>query len=165
MEATSWSFGPRRRSHRKAIAIGATFAIAAFTLVAAAQWLTTGSGNGYSKAGSLQSLVIVDQSFTDIPATLFPGGNGSLSIKVTNPNSGPVTITSVSGNSSISSSNESNCSQSNITFTDQTGLSLGPVPAGGTTVLSVPGVHMDANASTLCQGVTFTIPVLVTGAL
>jgi len=85
---------------------------------------------------------------------LFPGSNGDLSVKVTNPNAGPVTIKSVTGNSSITSSNPSGCSETNVAFPPQTGLSLGPIPAGGTMVITVPNsVHLDADAPTTCQGV------------
>lgn len=89
-----------------------------------------------------------------------------MSVKVTNPNAGPVTIESVTGNSSITSSNPSGCSETNVAFPPQTGLSLGPIPAGGTMVITVPNsVHLDADAPTTCQGVLLTIPVLVTGSL
>jgi hypothetical protein len=162
----TWAFGPRRRSHRKAIAIGLLIGLLVAASVAVAAWLTSGNGTGYSKAGSTQALIIVDQPFVDIPPTLFPGSNGDLSIKVTNPNSGPVTIKSVTANGGPGSSDESGCSNSNVTFTNQTGLSLGPIPASGTTVITVPGsVHLDAGAPTTCQGVTFSIPVTVTGSL
>jgi hypothetical protein len=126
-------------------------------------WSVTGTGSGYSKALSAQSLTLSDAS-ASTSAQLYPGGSGDLVVKVTNPNPFAVTITAVSnGSGSITSNKGSACDASTgVTYTNTTGLSQA-VGAGATVTFSVTGKVAMSNASdTSCQGATFTIPINLT---
>ena len=128
-----------------------------------AAWNVSGTGNGYAKAGSSSSLTLADATaFTS--ADLYPGATGNLKLRVTNPNSFPVRITTVSGNGTITSDKGAACDASTgVTFTNQTGLAL-DLGAGATATLTVPSSVSMSNASdNSCQGAVFTVPVTVSG--
>jgi len=130
-----------------------------------AAWTTNGSGSGYAKAGTAQALTTIDVS-ASASATLYPGGPaGDVLIRVSNPNSYPVTVTGVAGNGSITpDAGHAGCTTTGVSFTDQTGLSIS-VPASGQTQTTLSGAATMSNASlNACQGATFTIPVTISGA-
>jgi len=141
-------------------------AIAAFivTGIVFAAWSTSGSGTGYAKAGTASALTLGDAS-ASTSADLYPGATGAVKVKVTNPNSFPVRITSVAKQAagSISSDKGAACNASTgVTFTDQTGLTL-DLAAGATSTFSLANAVAMSNASdNTCQGAVFTIPVDVT---
>jgi hypothetical protein len=154
-----------RLSRKLLFALAAVAAlIVSGTLLAA--WITSGSGNGYAKAGTASALTIGDASASTI-ADLYPGATGAVKLKVTNPNSFPVRITGVTRQASgtISSDKGAACNASTgVTFTDQTGLTL-DLAAGATTTFTLSGAVSMSNASdNTCQGAIFTIPVDVTAA-
>jgi hypothetical protein len=154
-----------RLSRKLLFALAAVAAlIVSGTLLAA--WITSGSGNGYAKAGTASALTIGDASASTI-ADLYPGATGAVKLKVTNPNSFPVRITSVAKQASgtISSDKGAACNASTgVTFTDQTGLTL-DLAAVATTTFTLSGAVSMSNASdNTCQGAIFTIPVDVTAA-
>jgi len=144
------------------IAVG-VIALTVAGLVYAA-WTTSGTGSGYAKAQSAQSLTTIDVS-ASTAATLYPGASGNVQLRISNPNPYPVRITSASGNGPITAdSGHASCTNTGVTFTDQTGLTL-DVPAGGTADRTLNGAAQMSNASDNgCQGATFTIPVSLTGA-
>jgi Putative metal-binding motif len=129
--------------------------------VAFAEWLATGVGSGYAKAGTAQNLTT---SAVVASETLYPGGTGDLALTVNNPNPYPVTVTSVVGAGPIvSSSAACNAAGHGVTFTNRTGLSL-VVPADGTASFALTGsVAMAETSANECQGATFEIPVALTG--
>jgi hypothetical protein len=131
-----------------------------------AAWSTTGSGNGYAKAGTASALTIGDAS-ASTTADLYPGGTGSVKLKVTNPSPFAVRITTVTKQTggAITSDKGAACNASTgVTFTDQTGLAL-DVAANATSTFTLSGAVSMTNASdNTCQGAIFTIPVDVTGA-
>jgi hypothetical protein len=146
--------------------------ILAFAVIAAlvvsgivfAAWSTSGSGNGYAKAGTASALTISDAS-ASTSADLYPGATGAVKLKVTNPNSFPVRITAVAKQTSgsISSDKGAACNASTgLTFTDQSGLTL-DLAAGATSTFTLSGAVAMSNVSdNTCQGAIFTIPVDVT---
>src|SRR6266516_3324608 len=108
-----------------------------------AAWTNTGSGSGYAKAGTAQALTTVDVS-ASTAATLYPGANGDVLIKVNNPNPYPVRVTDVTGNGTITAdSGHATCVTTGVTFTG--------------------AAHMSNASDNGCQGATFTIPVSLTG--
>ena len=129
-----------------------------------AAWSTGGSGNAYARAASASQLTIGDAS-ASTSADLYPGANGSVKLKVTNPNSFPVRVTAVAKQSSgsISSDKGAACNASTgVTFSDQSGLTL-DLGAGATSTFTLPNAVSMSNASdNSCQGAVFTIPVDVT---
>ena len=141
---------------KRRILVGVVLAALITAAVAYAAWTTSGTGPGKAKGGRLQALV-VEQPTAD-PAGLLPGStNGKLGLKVTNPASVPVTLTSVVPNGAITSSN-GGCPASNVEFAPQTGLTI-VLPAGSSQEIEVGGMSMQAGAPNECQDVTFTVPV------
>ena len=134
-----------------------------------AAWTTNGTGSGYAKAGTAQSLTTVDVS-ASTSATLYPGVSGDVLLKIKNPNPYAVTVTAVTGNGTIApDGGHATCSPTGVTFTNQTGLTISvPARSGGvdgevqTTLTNAASM---SNASVnACQGATFTIPVSLTGS-
>jgi hypothetical protein len=148
----------------KRLAVGALFAVIAVTgSVAVAAWLSGGTGNGFAKATTAQSLTTVDAS-ASTPATLYPGATGNVTLDINNPNPYPVRVTSVTGNGAITSSAGAACNASTgVSFADQTGLTL-DVPASSDMTFTLNGAVSMSNASdNSCQGAVFTIPVSLSG--
>ena len=154
----------RKQVSRKLAVLTTMVALTVVGLVYAA-WTTNGTGSGYAKAGTAQALTTVDVS-ASTAATLYPGGPaGDVTIRVSNPNSYPVTVTGVAGSGAITpDAGHASCTTTGVTFTDQTGLTIS-VPAGGATTQTLSGAASMSNASVNgCQGATFTIPVTLSGA-
>jgi hypothetical protein len=135
-----------------------------------AAWTTTGGGSGYAKAGTAQALSTVDVS-ASTTATLYPGGPaGDVTIRISNPNTYPVTVTGVTGSGAITpDAGHASCTTTGVSFTDQTGLTISvPAKSGGVngeTQTTLSGAASMSNASVNgCQGATFTIPVTLSGA-
>jgi hypothetical protein len=132
--------------------------------VAFAYFTATGSGTGTVTVLSVKGIAV--EPATATPATdLFPGGTGTLMLKLTNPNSfslklvdisqdGPVTATPVTATCA---------SGSGVTVPTESGLSL-TVPAGpGQVTVIVPtGAAMAPTSANACQTKSFHIPVTVT---
>jgi hypothetical protein len=156
--------GRHLRLSRKLFFVLAAIAALAVSGIIVAAWSTSGSGNGYAKAGSASALTIGDAS-ASTSADLYPGATGAVKLKVTNPNSFPVRITAVSKQAagSITSDKGAACNASTgVTFTDQSGLTL-DLAAGATSTFTLSGAVSMSNASdNSCQGAIFTIPVDVT---
>jgi hypothetical protein len=135
--------------------------------LAVAAWLTSGSGSVTAKAGSSQALSTLDAS-ASTSATLYPGVTGDVVVRVDNPNSFAVRVTTISldgSNADIApDAGHAGCSPTGVSFIDQTGLTL-DVPAGGATTATLRGAASMSNASAnACQGATFTIPITLSGA-
>ena len=162
--ATVWIRpAPKKKGRRKALIVSSTLAVVMFSTIVFAQWLTQGTGPGYVRAGQTQGLVVLDQAPANIVGNCFPGQDCAVSIKVTNPNPSAVTITNADfGNQS---SSVGNC-VFEMVFTNQGGLNLGPIPAGGTSVLLIPNAaHMTAQIPSLCQGALWTVSTTLTGSV
>jgi hypothetical protein len=128
-----------------------------------AAWITSGSGSGYAKATSAQALTTADVSATTT-ASLYPGADGNVLVRINNPNSFPVRVTSVTGSGAITASGGlGTCTTTGVTFTDQTGQTI-DIPASGATTATLTGAaHMSNASENGCQGATFTIPVTLAG--
>jgi hypothetical protein len=99
------------------------------------------------------ALAVLSQAKGDVPATLFPGQDGDLSVKISNSNTGAIQITSVALSGTITLDvGGGHCDSSFVTWNGTQGGNFGSVAAGATTVITVPGaVHLAANAPTTCQ--------------
>jgi hypothetical protein len=133
-----------------------------------AAWTSSGNGSGFAKASTAQALSSVTVSAAS--AGLYPGATSDLTLKLSNPNPYPITITDVTGNGTISAdSSHATCGQdathpTGVTYTDQHNLSIS-VPANGTSQVAVTNsVHMSNSSDNSCQGATFTIPVSLNGS-
>ena len=153
----------RFRSRQLVIGLAVMLVLGAVGFVYAA-WTTNGSGSGYAKAGSAQALATVDVS-ASTSASLYPGADGSVLIKINNPNSYPVRVTDVTGNGAVTAdSGHATCVTTGVTFTDQHSQSI-DIAANSQTQATLTGAaHMSNASDNGCQGATFTIPVSLTGA-
>ena len=129
-----------------------------------AAWTTNGSGSGYAKAGSSQTLSTVDVS-ASTGATLYPGVTGDVKLQISNPNPYNVRVTAVSANGAITAdAGHSGCTTTGVTFTNQSSLTI-DIAKNSSTTTTLTGAAAMSNASlNACQGATFTIPVSLTGA-
>jgi hypothetical protein len=153
----------RRWLSRRLVVVLALVAVLAVAGIAVAAWTITGSGTGYAKAASGSALTLGDgTAFTT--ADLFPGANGSVVLRVTNPNPFQVRVTTVTGNGAITSNAGAACTAATgVTFTNQTGLTH-DVAANTTATVTLSGaVSMSNSSDNSCQGAVFSIPVTVGG--
>jgi hypothetical protein len=159
-------------TRRTLLALGATGSVLIISAIVFAAWLTPGSGSASAKAGSSQALSTLDAS-ASTGATLYPGSDGDVTVKISNPNPFPVRVTSVAldgDNSDINADgSHASCSPTGVSFTDQTGLTIDvPAKTGGTngsaTGTLTGAAHMSNVSANGCQGATFTIPVTMSGA-
>jgi hypothetical protein len=131
--------------------------------VAYASWTTSGEGDGTAKGGTLAPLQVQNAPGRAI-ADLFPDNNGSLVVDVGNPNDGALTLTTINPGGPVVSGNPIACPSSNVSLIPTSGLSIA-LPAHASTQLTIPNiVDMAHDAPTGCQGVVFTIPVVVVGS-
>ena len=129
-----------------------------------AAWTSSGSGNGYAKAGTAQALTTVDVS-ASTTATLYPGTDGNVLIRIKNPNPYPVKVTDITGNGTITpDAGHASCVTTGVTYTNQTGLNISVPANGGETQTTLSNAaHMTNASDNGCQGATFTIPVSLSG--
>jgi hypothetical protein len=144
---------------RLALALSAVAVLLTAALTFGSWAVGSSAGNGYAKAITAQNVTLSDAS-ASTTAQLYPGGTGDLVVKVTNPNSFAVTVTSVTGAGTITSDKGAACNASTgVTFTNAAGLSQA-VGAGATVTFSLAGKVAMSNASdNSCQGAIFTVPV------
>jgi hypothetical protein len=140
------------RSKVIATALGVSMALGGF---AAAAWLTSGSGDAYSKGATLTELSTVDVS-ASLAGDLYPGGNGTVAVRIHSDNTVPLVVTDIVG---AGAATPANCQ---VTFTDQHGLSIA-VPAGGNSAITTfdNAAHMGNGADNSCQGAVIQIPVSI----
>jgi hypothetical protein len=135
--------------------------------VAFAWWTASGSGNGYAEAATAANLSTLDVS-ASTTGDLYPGGTGTLTIQIHNPNGYAVTVTDIAAGAGSATSGNAACDAANTVslVAPLSGLSVN-VPAGGNTaVLTYPNavqMNYGAAADNSCQGKKFTIPVSLTG--
>lgn len=146
---------------RAKLMVGAAVVVAVVSAgVAFAAWTANGTGSGTAKALSARTLTVTASSGD---ADLFPGGPaGAVYFSVANPNAYAVRFTSATVGTIISSSPE--CPGTSLSATGAT-VSL-DVPANSpATTMSIPGlVAMSPTAGDACQGVSFTVPVTLSGS-
>lgn len=135
--------------------------LAAFTVFAGAAWAyftTTGHGSGSATTGTIS--IHLEATTADTPTTtLYPGGSADVVVHINNTNGFAVTLTDLVQTGSIQSSG--GCTNADLTFHDQHGKSIA-VPTGSNPVHVPDAITMGLNATSDCQGATFTIPVTAT---
>ncbi|HEX6489404.1 MAG TPA: hypothetical protein VF137_11120 [Candidatus Dormibacteraeota bacterium] len=134
--------------------------------VAFAVWSASGSGTGTAAATVAQGVTLIGVTPTGANATLYPGGPASaVYFQVSNPNPYAITITGVSWGTPVSNST-AQCANTNISLVGSPPSAVSiSVPANATSAtLNVPGVLVLAHsAPDGCQGVSFNVPMTVTG--
>ena len=163
-----------RNSPMKRRVIGGAVTVLVLGVVgfAFAAWTSSGSGSGYAQAGTAQALTTSDLSGGAFTNKLYPGlSNKDVNIKINNPNSYPVTVTSITGNGTIVADSahqtagcgtSSDATDTGVTFADQTGLTIS-VGANSNTTVTRSAASMSNASVDACQGATFTIPVSISG--
>jgi hypothetical protein len=125
-----------------------------------AYWTTGGTGTGTALTATPQSVTLVGAT-GNVSTKLVPGGTADLLIRLSNPNSFPVTITGIEPNGEASGPGGT-CTVTGVSVPQRSGLTL-TVAAGDTADVHVTdGAAMSAASSSGCQGATFRIPVIVT---
>jgi hypothetical protein len=140
-------------------------ALGAVGLVYAA-WTTNGSGSGFARAGTAQDLSTVDATVVTT-GDLYPNGDGTVTLKIHNPNPYPVTITDVTpGPGAVTASGGiGTCDVTGVSFTAQHGLSIGvPADSDSDLIELKNAAHMSNESENGCQTAVFTIPVVLSGA-
>jgi hypothetical protein len=150
---------------KRLIVVGTTVLVFGVVGLVYAAWTTSGSGSAYAKAGSAQALSTIDVS-ASTTASLYPSADGNVLLKVSNPNTYPVRVTSVTGSGSITADagHAAACVTSGVTFINQTAQTIDVPASGSTQVTLTNAAHMTNASDNGCQGATFTIPVSLTGA-
>jgi hypothetical protein len=123
---------------------------------------SAGHGSGAASTGTVQNVTVMEASGT-VTSPLYPGNTaGDLLLKIVNPNSYSLTLTSITLNSPATpDSGHSSCTTTGVSLNADTGLTI-TVPTG-TTTLDVPNaVSMSSSSSSGCQGATFQLPVTIT---
>ena len=139
---------------------------------ALAYFTSTGSGSGTGNVGNALAVTITAGTTPTSAEQLFPGGSGSVTVHISNPNTfvahiGSLALDTSQGQSSSGfDASPSGCDLATpaLTFTTQTNGGLGwnvpkkVVNTNGTLDLDLTGsIHMATTANNSCQGATFTV--------
>jgi hypothetical protein len=138
----------------------------AATGVAFAHWAGSGAGAGSATTGTTQA---VSLSPGTVSSQIYPGGQSSIAVTVTNPNPGPVKVGSLALDTTQGTGGfgvdgaHATCGLASLSFTTQTNGGAGwTIPASGSSSLSLANsLSMNANAANACQGASFTVYLLV----
>ncbi len=140
--------------------------LAALTLLVAgpatAYWASSGSGSGSGTTGTTASLTLTPATPT---AQLYPGGQASVVLTVTNPNVGSVRIGSLVRDTGQGASGfavdgaHAACGVAALSFTTQTNGGAGwTVPGGSAIAITLTNaLSMTSSAANACQGASFTV--------
>jgi hypothetical protein len=139
--------------------------------VAFAFWGAAGTGSGSGGAVTPAALTLSAGTPT---TSVYPGGQGSVALTVTNPNTFIVHITSIALDTARGTAGfavdggHSGCATSTLSFTTQTNGATGwdaPAKVGGTngslTVTLSSAIAMSVAAANACQGAAITVYLAV----
>jgi hypothetical protein len=143
---------------------GLTAAVAALVLAGSAAAWFSASGSGAGSA-TVASVLPVTVAAGGAPTTeLYPGGDGDVTVQISNPNPFPVHVATLAldrsqGDAGIDASLPGCDVAEALRYTPQTNDGTGwDVPGNGTLDLDLAGaLHMTTTASNTCQGATFTV--------
>lgn len=138
------------------------FAIAAISGSALAYWSANGTGSGASTAGTMTISVTGLQAGDSNQAPLLPGQSGDVILRVNNPNSFPVHVTTIAANGSATASN--GCAPTDVTFNAPSDYSAAQftLSPGSNLIRIAGGASMGLASASACQGATFSLPISVT---
>lgn len=153
-----------RRLPRSGVILGLTAAVVlAGAGSAAAYWRTTGTGTGSAGAGTLTGVTFTTTGTVSGP--LYPNGVFNLALSVSRDATKSYTIQTMT-RGSVVSSDPTNCSASWVTVANNVPLSQAVTKGSGAVNFTVTSaVSMAADAPSKCQGVTFTVPMTLSGVL
>jgi hypothetical protein len=161
------------RRWRRGSAAVATFAVAALVLAASAlaYWTTAGSGTTSATVADAQAVTLTPGTAS---AELYPGGSADVAVSVSNPNTSPVRVVSLSLDATVGTGGfdvdgaHAGCDPSVLSFATQSNGGAGwTIPAkvgatAGVAALDLPGaLAMSAAAASACQGASFIVHLSV----
>lgn len=149
----------RRRVVATAAAVAA---VAAGSGIAWAFWSSSGVGAGSATTGSL-SITTTALVTGDAPTvTLVPAGTGDVVVRVHNGNTSAVHVASVQFQAVAADSSHSGCTGVTVTAPTSFPTPQFQIAAGQDKTLTFTGAAaMAIDASSNCQGATFTVPITV----
>jgi hypothetical protein len=158
-----------KNSRKRVLAASALVLGVSIVGVAIAAWTTGGSGSGQASAGSASSMAI---SAGTPSSSLFPGASADVAATVSNPNPYAVHVSSVSLGTITVDAGHSGCNTASLSVTSpqSNGGSGWDVPAksggvnGSLNLDLANAISMDNTANDSCQGATFTVALIATGA-
>lgn len=130
--------------------------------VATAYWRTSGAGAGAAATPSPSALTLAPATPT---AQLYPGGQASVVLTVSNPNPGPIRVGSLAlatgqgtGGFAVDGAH-SGCGLAALSFTTQTNGGAGwTVPGSSAVAVTLTNaLSMATSAANACQGASFTV--------
>src|SRR5690349_266885 len=125
-----------RKSVKRALVVGSAVVAVSGAGVAYAAWTASGTGAGYAKAGTATALSTMDVSASTV-GDLYPGGDGTVVVKIHNPNPYKVKVTAISGSGAITASGGTGtCTTTGVSFTNQSGSWTIPANTDTQVVLS-----------------------------
>lgn len=149
-------------------AIAAALLVGAMAAVAGGAaygfWSTTGTGSAVATTGTLEVVTIEAATAADVGASkLQPGGTADVVVKVANPNTYAVKVTSIAlttGGVITGSGGTSTCATTGVTFTPP--AVVADIAPGPQTIVLPGAASMSTASDSGCQGATFQIPVTLT---
>jgi hypothetical protein len=123
--------------------------------VAFAAYLSSATGSGQASAATAVNATIAPGSNG---TSLYPGGTGTFTVTINNPNNYPVRVTSISAGSSNATATNGTCVAGSVTSDAVTTPPTTIIAAGGTGTYTLTS-RMIANPDNSCQGQTFTLPL------
>ena len=150
------------RLRRSPLALLLTAAMVLVGAVAAAYWITTGGGSATAATASTSALTLAPATPT---AQLYPGGQASVVLTVTNPNPGQIRVGSLALDTSQGTGGfavdggHSGCGLATLSFATQTNGGAGwTVPGSGVLPVTLTNaLSMGTGAANACQGATFSV--------
>ena len=149
--------------NRKLVVAGVLVGALSVGGIAAALWSSSGTGSGRAAARTAQTVTVTAVTGA---ADLYPGfSGGDVYFTLTNSNPYSIEFASMTAGT-VTSSNPTNCPVSgNVSVIGASGLTLAVAANATSATLSIVDVvSMAAGAPDGCQGVTFTIPLTLTGS-
>jgi hypothetical protein len=147
---------------KKAIAIPVAVGLVVAGGIAYAAWTSSGSGTAAARSTTSLNSVIAPG---DNAADLYPGATMTVTVSITNPNSYPIVINSISGGSSdlVNTTCAAGTVTSDARPTDATGLvqsdtTTKTIAPNGTGIYTLT-THMATSATDACKSQTFSLPL------
>lgn len=165
--ARSAHAAPRKLPRRAAVVATGTLVLTT-SGIAFAAWTAYGSGPSDTRAITAADIVVTAAS---AGAELYPGGTGSVTFTVQNPNPYAVSLTTADfGTISSRLPEGSTCAAGSVVPVAASidlaarGQAISLPAQSGTVTVTLPGVvSMVTTATDACQGNTFTVPVALSG--
>lgn len=131
--------------------------------IAFAAWTTNGTGTGEAASRSAENLVVSPATTLD---TLFPTGSSDVAVTIANPNEYKVHVSSLTLTSDGITASDGDCNAASVTYTTQDNGGTGwDIDGDDSITLNLAdAVAMSNAANDDCQGNTFTVNLMATGA-